>query len=157
MKGIYKSVVDNWIAKITKIQRDSGHPICPYAKKARYAVFEHEDYLSMQVKALNFDSKNFDLYICFPTDQWMTLEKAEYLEADLNRMSDDTVVLLDHWKNPGFIGGVNTGNERHVVFLIQDKNGLIKARNHLHTTTYYDNWSEEYYNKITQTGIIKSY
>ena len=41
----------------------------------------------MQVKANNFDSKNFDLYICFPTDQLMTVEKAEYIEANLNKIS----------------------------------------------------------------------
>lgn len=155
MKDTYKTLVDKWIEKISRVQ-SYGHPICPYAKKARYHIFEHEDYLSMQVKALNFDSKNYDLYVCFPTDQWMTLEKAKYLEDSLNKMSDDTVVLLDHWKNPGFIAGLNTSNEKYIVFLIQDKAGLLKARDYLHTTTYYDNWPEDYYNKITQTGINKT-
>jgi len=151
-----KTVVDDWIAKISKIQ-PSGKPICPYAAKARYLIYPYEDRLSMQVKASNFDSKNYDLYLCFPTNQFMTFEEATRLEDDLNRMSKDTVVLLDHWKNPGFIGGVNTSNEKYVVFLIQDKKGLLKARKHLMTTDYYNNWSEEYYKKITQTGIIKSY
>ena len=49
--------------------------------------------------------------------------------------------------------GVNTGNERYVLFLIQDAKGLIKAREHLKTTSYYDNWSEEYYKKITLTEL----
>ena len=151
MKDTYKLIVDKWIQKITKIQ-SSGHPICPYARTARYQVFPYEDQLSMQVKALNFDSKNYDLYICFPTDQWMTVEKAEYIEANLNRMSEDTIILMDHWKNPGFIDGVNTSNEQYVLFLIQDIKGLLKARDHLKSTSYYDNWTEEYYKKITETG-----
>ena len=80
MKNIYEQVVEKWVSKVTTIQK-SGHPICPYAKIARYCVFEYEDYLSMSVKANNFDSKNFDLYICFPTDQLMTVEKAEYIDV----------------------------------------------------------------------------
>ena len=111
----------------------------------------------MQVKALNFDSKNYDLYICFPTDQWMTVEKAEYIEANLNRMSEDTIILMDHWKNPGFIDGVNTSNEQYVLFLIQDIKGLLKARDHLKSSSYYDNWTEEYYKKITETGTTITY
>ena len=87
----------------------------------------------------------------------MTVEKAEYIEANLNRMSKDTIILMDHWKNPGFIDGVNTSNEQYVLFLIQDIKGLLKARDHLKSTSYYDNWTEEYYKKITETGTTITY
>ena len=40
VKDTYKLVVDKWIQKITKIQA-SGHPICPYARTARYQVFPY--------------------------------------------------------------------------------------------------------------------
>jgi hypothetical protein len=157
VKDTFETVVDKWISKITKIQSSNNYPICPYAKTARYHVYTHEDYMSMQLKAAFFDHKNYDLYICFPTNQFMKLDEAQRMEDDLNRASKDTIVMLDHWKNPGFIDGVNTSNDQYVLFLIQDTKGLIRAREHLKTTTYYDNWTEEYYKKITETGTTISY
>lgn len=156
MKDIYKTIVDKWVKKISKPQ-PYGYPICPYAANARYHIFEHEDYLSLQLKAEYFDSENYDLYICFPTNQYMDLSEAQRWEDNLNKLSKNTIIMLDHWKHPGFINGVNTGNEHRILFLIQDAKGLLKAREHLKTTSYYSNWSEDYYKKIIQTGSTTSY
>lgn len=150
MKNIYDHI-DQWISRISKVQ-SYGHSICPYAKKAKYCIFTNEDALSLKIKATCFDNR-YDLYICLPTDQFMSVEEAERLEKEINKISKNTITLLDHFKNPGFIDEFNTCNQKYVIFLIQNKKKLLDAREQLHLTSYYDNWSDEYYKKITETGI----
>jgi len=141
--------IEEWIQRITKIQ-DNKHPVCPYAKKAKYWIYPYEDRLSLELKASFFDN-NFDIYICLPTNQFMSVEEAKYIEANCNRVAKDTITLLDHPNDPGYIDGVYTGNGKYVVFLIQQKKDLIKARQSLKATSYYDTWTNEYYKKIVGT------
>ena len=148
MKSI-SNHIEEWIQRITKIQ-DNKHPVCPYAKKAKYWIYPYEDRLSLELKASFFDN-NFDIYICLPTNQFMSVEEAKYIEANCNRVAKDTITLLDHPNDPGYIDGVYTGNGKYVVFLIQQKKDLIKARQSLKATSYYDTWTNEYYKKIVGT------
>lgn len=150
MKSISDHVED-WITRLSKVQQN-GHPICPYAKKAKYQLFTNEDKMSMQLKASFYDH-SFDLYLCLPTDQYMSIERAEQIERELNTIAKDTIVLLDHPKNPGFINGVCTGNKKYIIFFIQSKKGLQDARNNLLKSSYYNSWDHDYYEKITNTGL----
>jgi len=143
--------IEEWIQRITKTQ-DNRHPICPYAKQAKYWIYPYEDRLSLELKASYFDN-NFDIYICLPTNQFMSVEEAKYIEENCNRVAKDTITLLDHPNDPGYIDGVYTGNGKYVVFLIQQKKDLIKARQNLKSTSYYDTWTNEYYKKIVGTLI----
>tara|TARA_B100002019_G_scaffold201020_1_gene174195 strand:+ start:1306 stop:1767 length:462 start_codon:yes stop_codon:yes gene_type:complete len=138
--------IKDWIDRIGIVQKNK-HPICPYARIAKYWIYKYEDRLSMELKACHFDN-NFDLYVCLPTNQYMTVDEAKYIESNNNRVAKDTITLLDHPKDPGYIDGVYTGNGKYVVFLIQKKNDLLKAREQLHKSSYYDSWSNEYYKKI---------
>lgn len=145
MNHIYKHV-DSWIKYLTTT-KIGNHPICPYASTAKYQIFQYEDKFSMKLKA-NFYDDTYDLYVCLPTNQWMTVREAKQIEHEINLVAEDTICLLDHPKNPGYIDGISTSNGKYVIFLIQDKKGLMKARKHLHTTSYYDAWSAEYYKEI---------
>ena len=102
MNPIYKDI-EEWRQRVSK--PIDGYQICPYARQAKYHVFPNEDYLSLQVKALNW-VWDVDLLVCIPTDKFMTVERAKYIEADCNRIATDTVVLLDHPKDPGYIDRV---------------------------------------------------
>lgn len=143
--------IKDWIKRITLVQKNK-HPICPYARKAKYWVYKHEDRISLELKASYFDN-SFDLYVCLPTNQYMTVEEAKYLEHNCNRVGKNTITLLDHPDDPGFIDNTYTGNGKYVIFLIQKKTHLLNARKQLHNTNYYENWSENYYKKIVETGI----
>lgn len=143
--------IEQWINRITTPQ-DSGHSICPYAKKAKYWIYPYEDRLSLELKASFFDN-NFDIYVCLPTNQFMSVEEAKYIEANCNRVAKDTITLLDHPKDPGYIDDVYTGNGKYIIFLIQQKKDLTKAREKLKLTSYYDNWTNEYYKKIVGASV----
>ena len=153
MKDIsnHKKDIEQWIERIATTQK-SGHPICPFAKKAKYWIYSYEDRASLQLKASFYDH-SFDLYVCLPTDQYMTVEQAKYLESNCNRYSKDTITLLDHPDDPGYIDNICTSNGKYVIFLIQSKKGLLDARSLLRKSSYYDNWSDDYYEKIVGTNI----
>lgn len=144
MSNIYNDIQE-WIERIS-----GDNPICPYAQNAEYLIFENEDQFSMQIKACNY-KYNADLILCIPTDKYMSVEKAQYIEYNINRISEDTITLLDHPEDPGFIEGQYTGNGKHIIFLIQPKKELLKARKVLETKGYYDNWAQEYKEKICRT------
>lgn len=153
MKNIsnHKKDIEQWVERIATTQK-SGHPICPFAKKAKYWIYSYEDRASLQLKASFYDH-SFDLYVCLPTDQYMTVEQAKYLESNCNRYSKDTITLLDHPDDPGYIDNICTSNGKYVIFLIQSKKGLLDARSLLRKSSYYDNWSDDYYEKIVGTNI----
>jgi hypothetical protein len=138
--------IKEWINRISKVQK-TGHSICPFARKAKYWVYKYEDRLSLELKASFFDD-NFDLYVCLPTNQYMTVEEAKYIEENCNRTAKETITLLDHPDDPGYIDNIYTGNGKYVIFLIQKKTDLLIAREQLHKSSYYDSWDSEYYNKI---------
>ena len=85
--------------------------------------------------------------VCIPTDKYMSVERAKQIEWNCNRLAKDTLTLLDHPKDPGYIDGVFTGNETFVFN--PAKKDILIARKHLRSTSYYNNWSDEYYKKIT--------
>ena len=147
----HKKDIEQWIERLAITQK-SGHPICPFAKKAKYWIYPYEDRASLQLKASFYDH-SFDLYLCLPTDQYMTVEQAKYLESNCNRYSKDTITLLDHPNDPGYIDNICTSNGKYVIFLIQSKKGLLDARSLLRKSSYYDNWSDDYYEKIIGTNI----
>ena len=147
----HKKDIEQWIERLAITQK-SGHPICPFAKKAKYWIYPYEDRASLQLKASFYDH-SFDLYLCLPTDQYMTVEQAKYLESNCNRYSKDTITLLDHPDDPGYIDNICTSNGKYVIFLIQRKKGLLDARSLLRKSSYYDNWSDDYYEKIIGTNI----
>lgn len=142
--------VEEWITYLTT--PINGYQVCPFAKRAKYYIYPNEDFLSIQLKA-SFFNYNYDLIICRPTDKFMTVDTAKRIEADCNRVAKDTITLLDHPKDPGYIDDICTSNKKHILFLIQPKKDLLEARKQLKTTSYYDKWSEEYYNKICQTNF----
>lgn len=144
MSNIYDDI-EEWIDRISK--NKNNYQICPYANKAKYLVFTNEDMLSMQIKA-SFYNYNTDLILCIPTDKFMSVDTARYIERNCNKTADNTITLLDHPDDPGYVDDICTSNGKHIIFLIQPKKELLKARENLKTTNYYDKWSEEYYNKI---------
>ena len=78
----------------------------------------------------------------------MSVEDALSIEQSCNFIAKNTITLLDHPDDPGFIDAEYTRNGKHILFLIQSKKDLQKARKHLKSTTYYDRWTNEYYKEV---------
>ena len=146
MSNIYKDV-KKWIKRITTPK--DGYQICPYARSAKYAIYTSLDRATILELAIYWRDK-YDLIICQPSNTSMTVEDALSIEETCNYLAKDTITLLDHPDDPGYIDGVYTGNGKHILFLIQSKKDLQKARLHLKTTSYYDRWTDEYYEEVVK-------
>jgi hypothetical protein len=46
----HKKDIEQWIERLAITQK-SGHPICPFAKKAKYWIYPYEDRLSLTAKS----------------------------------------------------------------------------------------------------------
>ena len=144
MDDIY-SDIKKWIERITTPK--DGYQICPYARQAKYKIYTSEDRMTILQHA-SFWTNEYDLILCKPTNWWMTVQDAKAIEHSCNRIAKDTITLLDHPDDPGYIDGEYTGNGKYVLFLIQSKKDLLAARKHLRSTSYYDRWTNEYYRKV---------
>ena len=56
----------------------------------------------------------------------------------------------DHPTHYNEIGGVRTNNTEYAMILIQDREELNKYADALKKTTYYNFWTEDYYNEIVK-------
>ena len=142
MNSIYNKHINTWIDKITTPVE--GYKICPFASSARYVI--EKGTKSDLYKAIQADISKLDLAV-FIYEDYITVQEAKELEEETNNISEH-IVMLDHPQDPGFIGDLNTGNGRYVIYLIQNKNSLLAARKTLLKTSYYDNWSTEYYERV---------
>lgn len=142
MNSIYNEYINTWIDKITTPVE--GYKICPFASSARYVI--EKGTKSDLYKAIQADISKLDLAV-FIYEDYITVQEAKELEEETNNISEH-IVMLDHPQDPGFIGDLNTGNGRYVIYLIQNKNSLLAARKTLLKTSYYDNWSTEYYERV---------
>ena len=142
MNSTYNEHINTWIDKITTPVE--GYKICPFASSARYVI--EKGTKSDLYKAIQADISKLDLAV-FIYEDYITVQEAKELEEETNNISEH-IVMLDHPQDPGFIGDLNTGNGRYVIYLIQNKNSLLAARKTLLKTSYYDNWSTEYYERV---------
>ena len=144
MSDISKDV-KKWIKRITTPK--DGYQICPYARGAKYKIYTHLDRATIIEYAVNWKDE-YDLILCEPADTSMTVEDALSIEQSCNFIAKNTITLLDHPKDPGYINNEYTGNGKYILFLIQSKKDLQAARKHLKTTSYYDRWTNEYYKEV---------
>ena len=142
MNSTYNKHINTWIDKITTPVE--GYKICPFASSARYVI--EKGTKSDLYKAIQADISKLDLVV-FIYEEVITVQEAKELEEETNSISEH-IVMLDHPQDPGFISDLNTGNGKYIIYLIQNKNSLLAARKTLLKTSYYDNWSTEYYERV---------
>jgi hypothetical protein len=137
--------IKDWIDRISKPSTKlEGFPVCPYAKGADYTI-------------VNTDGSDiepppwaFDLYIYVLPDGYDE-QTVIAIAAEYNRLYPDLVFLPDPKDRYTEINGVQTNNGEKNIILCQWRDDLMKAREKLSTTKYYQHWSEDYLNEILTT------
>ena len=146
-----------WVKRVSERKDEiGGYSICPFAKKAveekkvfwSTIAYECESYILRYIES----TSNFELIVFYNTSKNLTDEDLLNLISKLQSKRPDLIFLKDHPDNPGFINGLNTGNNEYPVILVQPKDKLLEARNKLLKTKYYDYWSEDYKNEILGYG-----
>ena len=139
--SIYTDVLE-WMAEIVKPQKKLGNiSICPYAKKASWAIVECED------KKIDVNQCHQEVTI-FVLPKSMSKAKLESYALDLKKKHPTFVFLPDHKKANTKLKNLSTGNGKHNLILVQRRKKLDIARNNLAKGKYYDNMSEDYKKKL---------
>ena len=145
MKHIY-----NWHKYVSTTKTTSNtipfNTICPFSKNAKFTVLKG-DISFIEEQIFYWDDK-FDVVI-IEYDKYISPKQASKLENTLSKYKSNVVVLLEHFEDPGYIGDTYTGcGYNKILFLLQNRYKLNKARKILEKTDYYDNWTKEYKQKI---------
>ena len=137
--------VDEWIRRLTKPQRKMGGlSICPFAETAKYTVIESDISDVAPVDGV-------DVAIFVITNNVTFEELVDWRNA-LNRRYKDYIFLEDHKDDPTFISGIQTNFNEGNLMLCQERKGLLRARNTLSKTEYYEYWSTEMHRRIVKDG-----
>lgn len=147
-----------WVEKIS-LKRDElgGFSMCPFAKKAledkkifwSYIGYEVVPFISRYMEEMKED---YEVVVFYNTEKNLTDEDCHVIIKELNKQFPEIIFLKDHPDSPGFIQGLNTGNEKYPVILAQPKDKLNKARERLSKAGYYKHWDDEYRKEIWSYG-----
>ena len=146
MKHIYK-----WHNYVSTTKTNNNNLICPFSKNASFIVLKG-DISFIEKKVIEWDN-SIDVTI-IEYNNYISVNKAIKIENRLNTIKNDITVLLEHFEDPGYIGNTYTGcGHNKILFLLQNKYNLNKAREILEKTNYYDNWTKEYKQKIWRNKL----
>ena len=144
-------MINKYLKYISEPQKNlDGHSICPYVKKFADSVWvwKTSDMEESVKKYVNNFPINKKVVV-------LISEPSSYhyhnLENICNKYQTDKLWLApDHPTHYNEIGGVRTNNTEYAMFLIQDREELNKYADALKKTTYYNFWTEDYYNEIVK-------
>lgn len=132
----------NWlIDEIEPTNKETGFPVCPYAKRAR--LQERIQFIHIERgiygEFLEFDPTRYDIGVA-----WLG-EYVDGIEDELKDLRKHNKDLLYYISTP--TSGFFAQNFANCVF-IQKRDDIEEKRKYLKGTTYYNNWPEWYYNEI---------
>jgi hypothetical protein len=148
----------SWIHRISENRPElGGMAVCPFAKKykTQYVPGSEIGHLPYGyiVEYMNKNGhKEHEITVFINKLKNLSNEECIDLVNRLNEKFPNYIFLKDHPDDPGFINGINTGNQKYPIILAQPKSSLIEAREALKKTKYYDYWTEEYKNEIWKYG-----
>jgi hypothetical protein len=147
--------IQNWAEYVASTKTSNGWPICPYARRAliknRLKIFEYDPASVDEVVALfRADTNTFKVWVLIGSDD------VEKQAVKLNQLYDDIWWLYDFAAASLEIDGVQTGNKKYDIILMQDKVELVDKSNVLKSSGYYSNWSEENIQLIVDTRLVKT-
>ena len=149
MKDEKSRYILHWIGQLSKIRPELGSfAICPYASKAKFAIFEEKLCRIMP-------NDEYDVIIYIVEDD---IDKQFLYDAvdDYNHNYSDYKFIADHGKTKTYIQGIQTSNGKYNLVLCQPREELTEARKKLAKTNYYDHWEQNYLEEVLEDdyGVI---
>jgi hypothetical protein len=133
----------DWLVKnIEPINKETGFPVCPYAKHTRLQEkiqFIHIE-RGIYGEFLQFDPDTYEIGIA-----WLDNYTVNGIEDELNDLRKHNQDLLYYVSTP--TSGFFAQNFANCVF-IQKRSEIEEKREFLKKTNYYGNWPDWYYNEI---------
>jgi hypothetical protein len=134
--------IKDWVERISKpTDLLGGFSVCPFAKGAEYSVLKTD---GSDISPPPWD---FELILYQLPDNY-TIEEVNSIANEYNKIYPDLVFLPDPRDRYTEINGVQTNNGEYNLILCQWRDNLMKARDKLQKTTYYNHWASDYLEEI---------
>lgn len=140
--------ISNWIQYVIETKTSNNWPICPYARKAlvrqRLQVYYYDSTKTEAItESFRNDPEDFKVWV-------LIVNTGNFIQETsiLNQKYNDIVWLYDTADMSGNIDGVNTGNKKYNLILMQNRKELNDMSGNLKQLGYYSNWATEYYDQI---------
>lgn len=147
----FKDKFLSWSQTVIEEVQPNGFPICPYARQARLnneiQFIDCRDNIDRCETSLNL--KKYMIAICWLGNEPIYTQKYINQKVDEFNQSPSNKNLLFFLSDPE--SGAFAKNFTHCIF-VQIKSDILSRREHLKTTKYYNNWTDEYYKYITGEG-----
>lgn len=140
----FEDYIKTWVTDFVSVHNETlGQIPCPYAKAAKVKyIFNDEMAYDIMNQIYKWDDAYEVVVMGCEKDQ-ISAEHLRDIISPINENQDQFYLMRDHPDEDDVIQGVNMSNGKYTLVFIQKRAALIKAVNHLETTTYYDNWTEE--------------
>lgn len=133
--------IQEWIEKVSKVRPElQGFSICPFAKKAKYAVIET---LAEDIMPIS----GYDV-VFYVVEDYFDLPSVQFWVDFYNKLHEEWLFFEDCASYNTYIGGVQTNNGKYNLILMQNKEDLRKNREKLAKTGYYHHWNDTYLREI---------
>jgi hypothetical protein len=141
----FKKAFLSWSETLIESKQESGSPICPYARKARLQdKIQFIDARESLLELNNFERDTYEIGIA-----WL---------GDIDNIAPvEKFCAAAMIANPDLLYFTSTRSSGHFVknftdcVFIQLKDDILTKRKHLKSIGYYNNWPENYYNKIMES------
>ena len=138
----FKEKFVKWVIDEIEPIQNNGFPVCPYAASARANNKIQFINCSDSISAMgDFDEVNYEVGAAWVGN--IDIPTVEKFIAFMTELNPTLEYLLSTRESGHFVQ--NPCNS----VLIQVKKDLYKKRADLHKTSYYDDWTEDYYKEIT--------
>jgi len=137
--------INDWILNILSVKHPafSNMPPCPYAKKALLdGKIDIVEGLDLDLAASLLAEQEVIVFKIIPS--FITPEDLTELVMRYNEKYPDIMFLEDHPDEIETVDGMVVNNGTYVCVFATLREKIIAAREYLKTTSYYDNWTEEY-------------
>lgn len=147
-----RQAIETWVAEVLSVKyaEFNSLPACAFAQQALNQGQVDLRFPPVHMPDVTDSLAQHEVVIYVFDPQLITATQLSDLAHSINQQHADVVALEDHPADTERVGTVTLNQGDFALLLIQDRQRLQKARQHLHSVGYYDQWPQEYYEDVVR-------
>ena len=145
MMNAVEAHIQEWIKKVSVTHSELGDiSICSFAASANTKIVECnvEDIIPVE---------GYDV-VFYVVEDYLDLQSVQFLVDFYNKLHTEYIFLEDCATYDSYIQGIQTNNGKYNLILMQQREKLLRHREILRQSGYYDNWTYEMMQEVMSQG-----
>ena len=145
MMNAVEAHIQEWIKKVSVTHSELGDiSICPFAASANIKIVECnvEDIIPVE---------GYDV-VFYVVEDYLDLQSVQFWVDLYNKLHTEYIFLEDCATYDSYIEGIQTNNGKYNLILMQQREKLLRHREILRQSGYYDNWTDEMMQEVMSQG-----